>query len=176
MRVEFDSTIEEVVDASMRMVQPTAAYRRARAQYQWLFGLCVAGGLAVGALHGDKPRSYLTIAVASFVALIAGLAAGMIGGRFHSMYAKSHSKRVLGEMYGRPDVVHCECELRDDVFWSRSIYAEVSFPWSRLTRVEDLPGLVEVWFSPGLAIVRDRAFRNQEQRQAFLDAIREHLH
>jgi hypothetical protein len=51
-------------------------------------------------------------------------------------------------MYGGADVVHCEFELRDDSL---------------------------MWFSPGLALIRDRAFQTREQRQAFLDSARRHL-
>ena len=58
-RVEFDSTLDEVVDANMRLVQHTAAYRRQRRQWQWVVGLCVAAGLAVGILRADEARTVL---------------------------------------------------------------------------------------------------------------------
>jgi hypothetical protein len=174
-RVEFDATLDEIVDTNIRMVQPTVAYRHTRRQYQWLFGVCVAGGLAVGTLHGDEVPSYAAIAIVSCAALLAGLASGTLGGRFYDWYARKSYLRVISEMYGRADVIHLEFELRDDALWCKSIHSEISFPWSRLVRVQDSPGSVELWFSPGLAVVRDRAFQTQSERHAFLDAVKSHL-
>jgi hypothetical protein len=174
-RVKFDATLNEIVDTNLRIVQPTVAYRHTRRQYQWLFGVCVAGGLAVGALHGDEVPSYTTLAIVSCAALLAGLASGTVGGRFYDWYARRHYARVISEMYGPSDVVHVEVELRDDAFWCKSIHSEVSFPWSRLVRIQDSPGSIELWFSPGLAVIRDRAFQTQDERHAFLDAVKSHL-
>jgi len=174
-RVEFDATLDEIVDASVRMVQPTSAYRNARKGYQWLFGACVAGGLTVAVLHRDAVPSYTEIAIVLCVGSLGGILFGMFGGRFYDSHVRRHHRRVIGEMYGGVDVVHCEFELRDETLWSRSVHGEVSFPWSRLTRVADRPGLIELWFSPGLAVIRDRAFPTQEDRHAFLDAVRGRL-
>jgi hypothetical protein len=57
----------------------------------------------------------------------------------------------------------------------RSVHNEISFPWARLTRVTELPDAIEVWFDPGLVVIRDRAFHTPEERQAFLAAVRRHL-
>src|SRR3954452_14057480 len=55
-RLAFDATLDEIVDANMRLVQHTAAYRRQRTQYQWVVGVCAAGGVAVPVLRGhDLP-------------------------------------------------------------------------------------------------------------------------
>ena len=32
-----------------------------------------------------------------------------------------------------------------------------------------------LWFNPGIAVVRDRAFRNDEERRAFLNAVTKYL-
>jgi hypothetical protein len=174
-RVEFDATLDEIVDTNMRMVQPTVTYRQTRRQYQWLFGVCVAGAFAVGILHGHEVPSYTTIAITSCTALLAGLAVGTLGGRFHDWYARKQYVRVVREMYRGATVIHSEFELRDDALWCKSIHSEIAFPWSRLVRVQDSPGSIELWFSPGLAVIRDRAFQAQDERRAFLDAVKSHL-
>jgi hypothetical protein len=170
--VEFDATLDEVVDASMRMVEHTDAYRQERRQYQWVVGLCFAGGLAVSTLRTNDVPSLAALAIAPVAALTGGLTLGALYGRYHDWYVRRRYRRIVSEMYGGTEVVHCEFEARDDVLWSRSVHAEVSLPWSRLTRVKNLPGSIELWFNPGLAIIRDRAFRTQEERQAFLDVVR----
>jgi hypothetical protein len=81
----------------------------------------------------------------------------------------------VNEMYGGAEVVRYEFEVRDDVLWSRSVHAEISFPWSRLTRVTDRPDSIELWFDPGLAVVRNRAFQTQEERRDFLESVKQHL-
>ena len=73
-------------------------------------------------------------------------------------------------MYGGVEQIRCEFELTDDGLSGKSVHSEMSFPWSRLTRVADLQGSIELWFDPGLVVIRDRAFQTQEERRNFLDA------
>lgn len=174
-RVEFDSTPDEVVDANMRLVQHTGTYRKQRTSYQWLVGVSVAGGLAVAIARTNDVPSYGTLAVGACAALICGPALGILYGRYHDSWVRRNYRRLINEMYGGVETIHCEYELRDDALWSRSVHSEISFPWSRLTRVVDVPGSIELWFDPGLAVVRDRAFRNPEQRREFLDSVRRQL-
>jgi hypothetical protein len=174
-RLEFDSTLDEVVDVSVRLVENTAAYRRNRQQWQWTFGVCAAGGAAVMLLRGNDVPSYGALAIASFAALVAGTAAGMLYGRYHDRHVRRHYRRMLDELYGSAETIHWEFEIRPDTLWSRSQHAEVAFPWSRLRQVKDVSGAIELWFDPGLAIVRDRAFSGQADRRAFLEAVSRYL-
>jgi hypothetical protein len=174
-RVEFDSTLDEIVDANMRLVQHTATYRQQRTHYQWFVGVCVAGGLAASILTRNEVPSYAMSAVAACAALISGVVLGTLYGRYHDRHVRRRYRRVVDEMYGGAEVIHCELEVRDNALWSRSVHSEISFPWTHLTCVKDVPGSIELWFNPGLAVVRDRAFRTQEERQAFLGAVRQHL-
>jgi hypothetical protein len=137
--VEFDSTLDEVVDANMRMLEHTAAYRQERRQYQWLVGVCSAGGLAVSVLSTNDVPSLAALATAPIAALMGGLTLGALYRRYHDWYARRRYRRIVSKMYDGAEVVHCEFEVRDDVLWSRSVHAEVSMPWSRLTRVKNLP-------------------------------------
>jgi hypothetical protein len=173
-RVEFDATLDDFVDVNMRMVKATATYRQARSSYRWLFALVVAGTLAVVILRGDEVPSYLRIAMAALVAAAGGLVSGIFGGRFYDSYVSGHYRRMLRELFGTANALRCEFELRDEILWSRTIHSEVSFPWSRLTRVQDLPGAIELWFSPGLVVIRDRAFETPQHRETFLQGVRKH--
>jgi hypothetical protein len=173
--VEFDSTLDEAVDANMRLVQHTAAYRRQRRQWQWFVGVCVAGGLAVGIVGGDGAPSLAALTIAPIAALIGGLTCGALYGRYHDRHVRRVYRRVVTEMYSGAETIRCEVEVRDDTLWSRSVHAEISFPWSRLTRVTDRQGPIELWFDPGLVVIPDRAFQTQEERRDFLEAVRQHL-
>jgi hypothetical protein len=175
-RVEFDSTLDEIVDANMRLVQSTTAYQRQRRLYQWIFAVGFPAGVGIAMIRANNVPSLAGLAIESLAALAGGVALGVLYGRYHDWYVRRGARRLVKEMYGGSGVVHCEYELRNDALWCRSIHAEMSLPWSRMTRVADVPGSIEVWFDPGLAIVRDRAFQSAEDRRAFLDAIRQHAH
>lgn len=174
-RVEFDSTVDELVDVNMRLVEDTAAYRRPRRQSQWTVGVCVAGGVAFILLRWSAAPSLAVLAFVLCVALVGGAAAGISYGWYYDRYVRQHYRRMLNEMYGGEEAVHWEFEVRQDILWTRSKHAEVVFPWSRLRRIRDVPGSIELWFDPGLTVVRDRAFSSLEDRRAFLDAVRRYL-
>jgi hypothetical protein len=173
-RVEFDSTIEEVVDANMKLLQHTATYQTQRRHYQWFVGVCAAGGLTVNLLGWTRVPSYAQVALAAVAAPIVGVIGFHLYGRYHDWWARRGYRSIVEEMYGTAPI-HCEYELRDEMLWSRALQMEMSFPWSRLTRVQDTSGSIELWFNPGLAIVRNRAFESDDDRRAFLDAARQHL-
>jgi hypothetical protein len=174
-RIEFDSTIDEVVDVNMQMVKQTTTYHQQRGRMQWTLAVCAAGGVAVALLRGRAAPSYAALAIASSAALTVGIVLGMLYGWYHDRYIRQHYRRMVDEMYGHAEVIHWEFEVRPDTLWTRSQHAEVAFPWSRLRRISDAPGSIELWFDPGLAVVRDRVFSGQEDRQEFLDTVRRYL-
>ena len=76
------------------------------------------------------------------------------------------------ELYRGLEPVGCAFEVRQDRLWGRVNDIETSFPWSSLTRVNEASDSIELWFNPGLAVVRKRAFRSQDERRVFLDRTR----
>jgi len=174
-RVEFDATLDDFVDANLRMVKATTTYRQGRRGNAWSFAVVAAGTLAMAVLRGHEVPTYSRIGVAALLSLAGGLVSVSFGAQFYDSYVNGHYRQMLRELFGTANAVRCEFEIRDDVLWSRTPQSEVSFPWSRLTRVEDLPDAIELWFSPGLAVVRARAFETRQHREAFLAAVRKHL-
>jgi hypothetical protein len=173
-RLEFDSTLDEIVDGNMRLVQHTAAYRQQRRQYQWFVGLCAAGGVVISLLRGHE-LSWTLLAIAFGTSVVFGIGSGALYGSYHNWHVRRGYRRVICEMYGGAEPIRCQFELTDDGLSGKSIHSEISFPWSRLTRVADLPGSIELWFNPGLVVIRDRAFQTQEERRGFLGTARQHL-
>jgi hypothetical protein len=174
-RLWFDATLDEIVDANMKLVQHTAAYRRQRTQYQWVVGVCAAGGVAVPVLRGHELPSLPLLAIAFCAAVVVGIGCGTLYGAYHNQHVRRSYRKLVKEMYGGAEQIRCECELTEDGLSGKSVHSEMSFPWSRLTRVADLRGSIELWFDPGLVVIRDRAFQTQEERRSFLDAVRRHL-
>ncbi len=171
MRFEFDATLDEIVDANMRLAEHAQAYRRERRRAQWLVAVCYAVASVVAVLRGIDVSG-----VAAAITLAFGLASGMLGffvyGRFHDWYARRNCSRMVRELYRGLEPVGCAFEVRQDSLWSRVKDIETTFPWSSLTRVNEAPDSIELWFNPGLAVVRNRAFRSRDERRVFLDRTR----
>jgi hypothetical protein len=169
-RVEFDSTLDEVVDVNFRLAEHTKAFRRQRMWSQILVGGCLAAMMVVTVVtRGPIPPIAMVVVVAAAVAI--GAFFGYLYRHFHNWYIQRHYRRMVKEMLGGADTVRCEFELRPDVLWCKTPVAETSFPWSRLTQVNDTEDSVEMWFDPGLAVVRNRAFPGPDDRRDFVEAV-----
>ena len=66
-----------------------------------------------------------------------------------------------------------ETELRPEGLWSKSHDTEISFAWQRLREIVDAEHGIELWFDPGLTVIRSRAFDTPERRHEFLQRVRE---
>src|SRR5690242_11394708 len=99
-RLGFDATLDEIVDASMRLVQHTAAYRRQRRQYQWIVGASAAAGGTVPALRGDEPPSLPLLAIVFCAAVVVGIGCGALYGIYHNQHVKRNYRKLIKEMYG----------------------------------------------------------------------------
>jgi hypothetical protein len=165
-RVQFDATLEEIADVYMRVASDTNVYRDGRRQSQWTSGVIVAGVLAVMLQQHISP-----VGTAVFSAL-SGFLCGFLYGGFYDRWVKYSYLRWANELYGGVSTVPCAFELRGDVFWGKTGNIEVAFPWSDGVSVNDRGDCIEVWCHPTVAVVRNRAFHSDSERQAFLQAAR----
>jgi hypothetical protein len=164
--VEYDATLDELADVQMRVVKSTATYRRQRRESQWAIGVIVCGVLAV-LLEGQVP---IALVVMSSVAC--GGAAAYLYGKLHERYILRHYRRMVRELYRGVSSIRCAVDLREKVVWTKTGGTEVSFPWSGRTAVKNNADSIEMWFDPGLVVVRNRAFRTEAERAAFLHTVR----
>ena len=170
MRLEFDSTVDELVDVNFRLAEHTATFRRQRMWSQvFAGGSLTVAMVATPFLRGRFPMSVMIAIVGA--AIVLGVLFGFLYGHFHNWYVRRHYHRMVKEMLGGVETFRCEFELRPDVLWCKTTTSELSFPWSRLTRVNDTADSVELWFDPGLAVVRNRAFHRPNDRRDFIEAV-----
>ena len=87
IRVEFDSTLDEVVDANIRLVRHTTSFRRQRLWSQLFAGGCLTVVLVALTLLRDQPPPG-TVAVVVGIGLVAGLVVGYRYGSFHDWYVR----------------------------------------------------------------------------------------
>ena len=165
-RVEFDATLEEIADVEMRFARNTKTYRRGRRQSQWTVGVIVTGIMAVMLEDHISPTG-----IAMFSTL-SGLLSGFLYGAFYERWVKQSYLRWAQELYGGASTVPCAFELREDVFWGKTGNIEVACQWSDGVSVNDKSDCIEVWCHPTLAVVRNRAFHSDSERQAFLQTAR----
>jgi hypothetical protein len=167
MRVQFDTTLEEVVDLNMRLSEQTKTFQRSRRRSQIFVGASAGVAGLIGPLtDDDMPTALLAI-----MFIIASLFAGTCGyayGRFHTWYIRRNCRKVLREMLHEAERIPVEIELRAEGLWARSPTGDCSLPWSRLKRVNDGQDGVDFWFDPGLVVVRDRAFASPDDRRRFI--------
>ena len=173
LRVEFDATIDECVDVQLRLVSRTKEFRRQRWRSSWAFGASGAAVLTVIATIEAGHFSPTIAFVSIGAAVILGVIFGWLFGGYYDSYVRRHSRKMLDEMFRGAERIRCETELRPQGLWSRSHDTEISFAWQRLREIVDAEHGIELWFDPGLAIIRSRAFDTPERRHEFLQRVRE---
>ena len=171
MRVEFDATLDELVDVNMRLAEHTVAFRRQRLWSQAFVGGCLTVALVATVIARGGLLPPTTVAIVVGGAVVGGVLLGYLYGHFHNWYIRRNYRQMVNEMLGGAESVRCEFEPRPDVLWCRTTSVEMSFAWSRLKRVHDEGSSVELWFDPGLAVVRNRAFLRAEDRRDFIEAV-----
>lgn len=164
--VEYDATLDELVDVEMRMVKRTATYGRQRRESQWAVGTIVVGVLVV------KLQEQLPIVLIIAISVTCGTAAAYLYGTFHERYIRRHYRSMASELYRGVSTIRCAVDLRDEIVWTKTGDAEISFRWSGCTDINDTDDSIEMWFDPGLVVVRSRAFHTEAERQAFLQIAR----
>lgn len=107
------------------------------------------------------------------IAVAGGGVLGILYGRFHDSYTRRNVRRILTEMYGGQGPFPTEVETRPEGLWAKSKAFEVVFPWSNLGAVVEQDGDVELSFTPGVVVVRARAFAAPDDRTRFLAAVRQ---
>lgn len=166
-RIEYDCTLDEIVDANLRLTNSTKTFRSYRKRSMLAVG--AVAGVAVLAL---TVREAADLPISLFSAVVAAAVMGFAYGYFYDSAARREYRRVVSEQLGGVSSIRCEIELRPDVVWARQHGIEITFPWSQAARVEDTGDAIELWFRPGLVTARNRAFATAGERQRFLEISR----
>jgi hypothetical protein len=101
-----------------------------------------------------------------------GLLFGIIFRRFFKTEMSKQQRKIIAEQFGGKPTIPCETLLRSDAVQVRQAGMEMTFPWTLCTGVKDNAGDVEINFSAGICVVRNRHFSSPAERQSFLDTAR----
>ncbi len=171
-RITYDATIDYAVDVAFRLAGRTQAFRRQLRLNIIIAGIFGAlGFLGFWTYYGSWPAGFnLAIAAAGAVAF------GLISARLfkHFFIKEMHKlhRKMIAEQFGGKPAIPCELELRSDAVWARQAGMELTFPWTTCAGIQDNVGDVEMQFTPGICVVRNRYFVSMADRQSFLDTAR----
>lgn len=174
VRVEFDASVDEFVDVSLRLANRLKTHRAQRRSSQNAIGVFFGVAFAVFVIGSASPRPPAVWAAAIGGAVALGALMHYVFGLYDDRCARRQYRRVAEEMFRGAARVRCEIELRFDSVWARQLGTELTFPWAGSMAITDAADGVELWFHPlALVLARDRAFQSAADRRAFLARARE---
>jgi len=170
-RITYHSTVDEAVDVSMRLANMNLAFRKQIRLNIIIFGVFAGLGVFATWIYFTE-RTTGNIAIAAAGATAAGLILSLM---FKPIFMKEllkQQRRVMREQFGGKNTIASVLELRADAVWVQQAGLELTFPWAICTAVRDNVGDVEINFTQGICVVRDRDFPSAADRAEFLAAAR----
>ena len=124
--------------------------------------------------------AWMYIVGASPVQLVFATVAGIVFGivfaaiyrRFLDKEIRTQHRKIVAEQLGGKPSVHSEVELRQDGVWVRQAGLEMLFPWSGCTGVLDNRDDIQMDFTLGMCVIRNRHFASAAEREMFLENAR----
>ena len=169
MRVSFEATIDEIVDAHLRLFAESAVGRRDRG----------VASVATAALTGAAVFYILRGSLLLAIPLTGvGAALGyLLFGREYRKTLRKKTRKLVIEQLGRDAPVPVSVSLDPEVLIVEQLATTVHFRWEQVTRMVDLPAAVEFRAVQPAALMRvlARAFASMADRAAFVRLARDYL-
>ena len=170
-RVDWEATLEDVVDLYVRQLRQTPGVRR-----KYVLSMitsCAVAGMLMAVSLDVVWQSRVSLEV-----LVGGVLGGLVGTLcvpFYGRYLKRMARRIAVAQCGTRLPMRCEMEVRPTCLWVRQDNTEMLLDWSAIRIVEDTPGGIELWSHWGAIVARDRGFATPADRERFLSDARTFL-
>ena len=167
MKVSFQFTIEDLVDGAERAVARSALVRGWR--WQRLVVTCILSAIvAYLVVPGTEGRKlFAAIIAAAICAAIVPFSSG--GGR------KRRLQQYFREQLGGDGPFMCEVELTPSALVTVQRGARSERPWAMIRSIQVTDNSVDfLTQGAGSVIVRNRAFKSREERDAFVSLARQY--
>ena len=160
MKIQYESTIEEAVEAQFRLLKTSKVAKK------WMLqGLIWAPLLFFGFYFGIPDEKNIKLIFAS----IAGIVFIII---YLSNYEKNIQKRirkVLVEQIGHDEPVQSEYEFSQDALIFRKLGTEIRFVWDSVQEIVENDEDIEFKIAKGgIAVIPKRIFTSIEQKEEWL--------
>lgn len=165
MKVKFDFTLDDLVDVSERASIRSRVMRSLHSQ--GLIIVCLTGAVvAFFTVAGSTERRLFAATVAAVVcALIYPFSMGRA--------RKSQLRKYFREQFGGDGPYSCEVELTPAALVTAQAGTRAERAWSTVTGIQETADSVDFAFKgSGTLVVRNRAFRSPEERNAFIRLAR----
>jgi hypothetical protein len=168
MRVQFEYTIDDVVDVQLR------ALKRSRAARAWRWRDQIATSLLSGVLL------FAIIPGETTIRLIVGLIGLILGALLFPIVNENTVKRRLRKLFqenaGPDKVFICEVELSESGVHTRQNGMEMIYGWENVKEVQETRDSVDIHAEKGgLVVVRKRAFNGSTEQQHFIELASQYL-
>jgi hypothetical protein len=174
MRIQFESTVEDFVDAHERVLS------RSRAARSWQREGAVTTAV-LGGLIMSIPAFVFAFVIWPPALALAWTGVAAIGGAAISW--NSHRKKVkqrlynyFREQFGERESLPCEVELSDSGLSTRQMGVQNLFEWPNVEEMSELEDTIEFYvYGGGGVFVKKRYFASPEEQRQFLEAARHYL-
>ena len=169
IHIEYDATLDDLLDVSLRWVGQSRAAKRAR--YWTTFCGVALGGVLVYVMfgfYGSPMPERLTLSGV-------GIAAGSIYYLFtYRRRLRSRLRKHLREQMQSQPTICFAVELRDEGIWIKQGPTESLTDWSNLREVVDTGDAVELRMHNGqLVVIRNERFPTARDRSEFVKIANE---
>ncbi len=166
MKVSFEFMVDDLVDSAERTVARSGVIRGWR--WQRLLVTCVLSAIvAYLVVPGSEERKLFAALIAA--AICAAILPFSGGGR------KRRLQQYFREQFGGDGPFTCEVELTPAALVTVQRGARSERPWSMIRAIQVTENSVDfLTQGAGSVIVRNRAFKSREERDAFVELARQY--
>lgn len=168
MKVEFDYTIEDMVDVHMRVL------KRSRAARAWRWRDLVMTSLFTGAfLFAVIPEEITARIIVGILGLLLGAVLYPV---VNEMTVKRRLRKWCEEHAGTQRTFTCEVELNQSGIHARQNGTQIIYAWENVTEIKETEDSVDIYSEKGgLVVVRKRAFTSPGEHQRFVELAKQYL-
>lgn len=163
MHIEYETTLDDIADAHLRVAARSRLARRTR--WQSTFWIAALTSLLLFLLLALRGATLVERCV------FAGLGAVVGAGGYWLNYRRSMKRRVLKylrEQMQTDGPLRFAVELREDCIWTKQGDTQLSFGWPNVREILDSEDGIEFRMRDGgFVIIRHRGFPSQEAREQF---------
>jgi len=169
LRIQFEYTLDDVVDVEWRALKRSAAARA------WRWRELVLSSLLSGVLlFGIIPGETTTRVVVGVIGLI-------LGASLYPKVNESTIKRRLSKLFqenaGPDKVLICEVELLESGVHIRQNSMEIIYRWDNIKEIQETIDSVDLYSDKGglVVVVRKRAFEASSGQEQFIELATKYL-